>query len=129
MNPNQQRMAVTLSLSLSRSLNISTRLRSMVTVEHTRVQMYEGLLVVLLRSVGAAGRLSPQAEQRVLGVVHGQIVGMEGKVQEEHVSRMEALAARCNLETQEEMDSQQRAHASERSHAERLLQQNQVTHS
>ncbi|XP_056625571.1 limbin isoform X1 [Triplophysa dalaica] len=107
------------------SLNISTRLRSMVVVEHTRVQMYEGLLVVLLRGVGSAGRLSPQAEQRVLGVVHGQIVGMEGKVQEEHVARMETLAARCNLETQEEMESQQRAHASERSHAERLFHQTQ----
>nr|XP_055033426.1 uncharacterized protein LOC129421874 isoform X2 [Misgurnus anguillicaudatus] len=105
------------------SLNISTRLRCMIGVEHLRVQLYEGLLVVLLRGVRAAGLLSVQAERRVLGVVHGQIVGMEGKVQEEHVARMEALAAQCNLETQKEMESQQQTQASERSHAERLFQQ------
>ncbi|XP_051715860.1 uncharacterized protein LOC127494192 isoform X2 [Ctenopharyngodon idella] len=104
------------------SLNVSTLSRAAVALERVRVQMFKGLVSVLLAGVGAAGRLSVRAERRVLGVVHGQIVGMEGKVQEEHVARMAALAAQCNLETQEEMESLQRKHMSEAAHAERLLQ-------
>jgi len=92
-------------------------LRAAVCVERVRVQMFKGLLSVLL-----AGRLCDRGERRVLGVVHGQIVGMEGKVQEEHVARMAALATQCNLETQEEMETQQRKHMSETAHAERLFQ-------
>ncbi|XP_048044948.1 limbin isoform X2 [Megalobrama amblycephala] len=104
------------------SLNVSTLSRAAVALERARVQMFKGLVSVLLAGVGAAGRLSVRAERRVLGVVHGQIVGMEGKVQEEHVARMAALAAQCNLETQEEMESLQHKHMSEAAHAERLLQ-------
>ncbi|ROL53576.1 Limbin [Anabarilius grahami] len=104
------------------SLNVSTLSRAAVALERVRVQMFKGLVSVLLAGVGAAGRLSVRAERRVLGVVHGQIVGMEGKVQEEHVARMAALAAQCNLETQEEMESLQHKHMSEAAHAERLLQ-------
>lgn len=97
-------------------------MRAAVCVERVRVQMFKGLLSVLLAGVRAAGHLSDRGERRVLGVVHGQIVGMEGKVQEEHVARMAALAAQCNLETQEEMETQQRKHMSETAHAERLFQ-------
>ncbi|XP_058653672.1 limbin isoform X4 [Onychostoma macrolepis] len=104
------------------SLQVSCVLRAAVWVERVRVQMFKGLLSVLLAGVRAAGRLSDRGERRVLGVVHGQIVGMEGKVQEEHVARMAALAAQCNLETQEEMETQQRKHMSETAHAERLFQ-------
>ncbi|KAK2891417.1 hypothetical protein Q8A67_014060 [Cirrhinus molitorella] len=104
------------------SLQASSLARAAASVERVRVQMFKGLLSVLLAGVRAAGRLSDRGERRVLGVVHGQIVGMEGKVQEEHVARMAALAAQCNLETQEEMETQQRKHMSETSHAERLLQ-------
>ncbi|XP_067255165.1 limbin isoform X2 [Chanodichthys erythropterus] len=104
------------------SLNVSTLSRAAVALERVRVQMFKGLVSVLLAGVGAAARLSVRAERRVLGVVHGQIVGMEGKVQEEHVARMAALAARCNLETQEEMESLRHKHMSEAAHAERLLQ-------
>ncbi|XP_052010344.1 limbin [Xyrauchen texanus] len=99
------------------SLHMSTVLRSMVAVERVRVQLHEGVLGVLL-----GGVVSAQAQQRVLGVVRGQIVGMEGKVQEEHVTRMTTLAAQCSLETREEMQSQQRKHATETSRAERLFQ-------
>ncbi|XP_051514392.1 limbin isoform X2 [Myxocyprinus asiaticus] len=99
------------------SLHMSTVLRSMVAVERVRVQLHEGVLGVLL-----GGVVSAQAQQRVLGIVRGQIVGMEGKVQEEHVTHMTTLAAQCNLETREEMQSQQRKHATEMSHAERLFQ-------
>lgn len=112
--------AVVMNVPLS--LNVSTLSRAAVALERVRVQMFKGLVSVLLAGVGAAGRLSVRAERRVLGVVHGQIVGMEGKVQEEHVARMAALAARCNLETQEEMESLQHKHMSEAAHAERLLQ-------
>ncbi|KAI2656643.1 Limbin [Labeo rohita] len=104
------------------SLHVSSLARAAVWVERVRVQMFKGLLSVLLAGVRAAGRVSDQGERRVLGVVHGQIVGMEGKVQEEHVARMAALAAQCNLETQEEMETQQRKQMSETSHAERLFQ-------
>lgn len=105
------------------SLNGSTLARAAVALERVRVQMFKGLVSVLLAAGGPAGRLSVRAERRVLGMVHGQIVGMEGKVQEEHVARMAALAARCNLETQEEMESLQHKHMSEAAHAERLQQQ------
>ncbi|XP_043087270.1 limbin isoform X2 [Puntigrus tetrazona] len=104
------------------SLQVSCVLRAAVCVEQVRVQMFKGLLAVLLAGVRAAGRLSDRGERRVLGVINGQIVGMEGKVQEEHVGRMAALAARCNLETQEEMETQQHKHLSETTHTERLLQ-------
>ncbi|XP_059403767.1 limbin-like [Carassius carassius] len=104
------------------SLQMSSVLRAAVWVERVRVQMFKGLLSVLLAGVRAAGRLSDPGERRVLGVINGQIVGMEGKVQEEHVARMAALAAQCNLETQEEMETQQRKHMSETAHAEQLFQ-------
>ncbi|XP_077091623.1 limbin-like isoform X2 [Siphateles boraxobius] len=97
------------------SLSVSTLSRAAVALELVRVLLFKGGLVsVLLAGV--------RAEGRVLGVVHGQIVGMEGKVQEDHVARMKALAARCNLETQEQIESLQRKHTSEAAHAERLLQ-------
>uniref|UniRef100_A0A8C1NK98 Limbin n=1 Tax=Cyprinus carpio TaxID=7962 RepID=A0A8C1NK98_CYPCA len=104
------------------SLQVSSVLRAAVWVERVRVQMFKGLLSVLLAGVRAAGHLSDPGERRVLGVINGQIVGMEGKVQEEHMARMAALAAQCNLETQEEMETQQRKHMSETAHAERLFQ-------
>jgi len=77
--------------------------------------MFKGLVSALLAGV--------RAERRVLGVVHGQIVGMEGKVQEDHEARMKALAAQCNLETQEQIESLQHTHTSDAARAERLLQQ------
>uniref|UniRef100_A0A9J8CPY5 Limbin n=1 Tax=Cyprinus carpio carpio TaxID=630221 RepID=A0A9J8CPY5_CYPCA len=104
------------------SLQVSSVLRAAVWVERVRVQMFKGLLSVLLAGVRAAGHLSDPGERRVLGVINGQIVGMEGKVQEEHMARMAALAAQCNLETQEEMETQQHKHMSETAHAERLFQ-------
>ncbi|CAM4618797.1 unnamed protein product [Leuciscus chuanchicus] len=96
------------------SLGVSTLSRAAVALERVRVQVFKGLVSVLLAGV--------RAERRVLGVVHGQIVGMEGKVQEDHMARMKALAAQCNLETQEQIESLQRKHTSEAAHAERLLQ-------
>ncbi|XDV37891.1 hypothetical protein PO909_007417 [Leuciscus waleckii] len=96
------------------SLKVSTLSRAAVALERVRVQVFKGLVSVLLAGV--------RAERRVLGVVHGQIVGMEGKVQEDHMARMKALAAQCNLETQEQIESLQRKHTSEAAHAERLLQ-------
>ncbi|XP_039510937.1 uncharacterized protein LOC120465318 isoform X2 [Pimephales promelas] len=102
------------------SLSVSTLSRAAVALERVRVQMFKGLVSALLAGV--------RAERRVLGVVHGQIVGMEGKVQEDHEARMKALAARCNLETQEQIESLQRTHTSDAAHAERLLQQGHQGH-
>ncbi|XP_067314263.1 limbin isoform X2 [Pseudorasbora parva] len=113
------------------SLNMSTLSRAAVALECVRVQMFKGLMSVLLAGLGL-GRAERRvlgterrvlgAERRVLGALHGQVVGLEGKVQEEHEARMAALAAQCNLETQQQMDSQHRRHMSEAAHAQHLLQ-------
>ncbi|KAI4871350.1 hypothetical protein NFI96_026573, partial [Prochilodus magdalenae] len=97
------------------NLDMSTLLRGALEVERVRVQMVKGVFSVLLGSLGAPGR-------RVVTVLLGQVTGMEGKLQEEQGARLATLAAQCTIETQQRMESQHRAHASEKTQAERLFQ-------
>ncbi|XP_017560896.1 limbin [Pygocentrus nattereri] len=96
------------------NLEMSTLLRGALAVERVRVQVVKGLFGVLLGSLGAAGR-------RVVTVLLGQVTGMEGKLQEEQGARLATLAAQCTMETQQEMETQHHAHATEKTQAERLF--------
>ncbi|XP_036445381.1 limbin isoform X2 [Colossoma macropomum] len=97
------------------NLEMSTLLRGALAVERVRVQVVKGVFGVLLGSLGAAGR-------RVVTVLLGQVTGMEGKLQEEQGARLATLAAQCTMETQQEMEIQHHAHATEKTQAERLFQ-------
>ncbi|KAL7861052.1 hypothetical protein AOLI_G00174010 [Acnodon oligacanthus] len=96
------------------NLEMSTLLRGALAVERVRVQVVKGLFGVLLGGLGAAGR-------RVVTVLLGQVTGMEGKLQEEQGARLATLAAQCTMETQQEMETQHHAHATEKTQAERLF--------
>ncbi|XP_072549941.1 limbin-like isoform X3 [Salminus brasiliensis] len=97
------------------NLEMSTLMRGALGVECVRVQVVRGVFRMLLGGAGAAGR-------RVVAVLLGQMTGMEGKLQEEQGAWLTSLAARCSMETQQEMETLHRAHASEKTHAEKVLQ-------
>uniref|UniRef100_A0A8C9R9X9 EvC ciliary complex subunit 2 n=1 Tax=Scleropages formosus TaxID=113540 RepID=A0A8C9R9X9_SCLFO len=105
------------------NLDMSNLLRAAASLESVRVQIHKDLVAALLRGPRLHGLLSVQAERRLLGVLHGQLMGMEGKLKEEHVARVTTLAARCNLETREEMEAEHRREAAQKAKAERLFQQ------
>ncbi|XP_048827709.1 limbin-like isoform X2 [Brienomyrus brachyistius] len=105
------------------NLHMSDLLRAAAGLESSRVQIHKDLAAALLRGPRLQGQLSAQAEGRLLGVLHGQLMGMEGKLKEEHVARVAALAAQCGLETREEMEAEHRRQAAQKALAERLLQQ------
>ena len=68
------------------------------------------------------GASAGHTQQRLLNVLHGQLLGMEGRLKEEQVARMAALAGQCNLETREEMEAEHRREAAEKASAELLCQ-------
>ncbi|XP_028809460.1 limbin-like isoform X2 [Denticeps clupeoides] len=103
-------------------LHMSNLLRSASAMEASRVQMYKDLIGALLSGVRARGQLAAPAERRLLGVLRGQLQGMEGKLQEGHVGRMATLAAQCNLETQDEVEAQHCGQAAEKAQAKQLFQ-------
>ncbi|MFT7810388.1 limbin [Arapaima gigas] len=105
------------------NLDMSNLLRAASSLESVRVQIHKDLAAALLRGPRLHGLLSVQAERRLLGMLHGQLMGMEGKLKEEHVARVTALAAQCNLETREEMEVEHRREATQKAKAERLFQQ------
>nr|XP_023655742.1 limbin isoform X2 [Paramormyrops kingsleyae] len=105
------------------NLHMSDLLRAAAGLESSRVQIHKDLAAALLGGPRLQGQLSAQAEGRLLGVLHGQLMGMEGKLKEEHVARVAALAAQCGLETREEMEAEHRRQAAQKALAERLLQQ------
>lgn len=101
---------------------MSTLLRATSNLEATRVQIYKDVLSSLLSGLGSRGQASVQAQERLLSVLHGQLLGMEGRLKEQRAARMAALAAQCNLETREEMEAEHHREAAEKATAELLCQ-------
>lgn len=101
---------------------MSTLLRATSNLEATRVQIYKDVLSSLLSSLGSSGQASVQSQERLLSVLHGQLLGMEGRLKEQRVARMAALAAQCNLETREEMEAEHLREAAEKATTELLCQ-------
>ncbi|KAM3877935.1 limbin-like [Diretmus argenteus] len=104
------------------NLEMSSLLRAATNLEVTRVQIYKDLMASLLGSLCVWGQVSAQAQQRLLSVLHGQLLGMEGRLKEVRGARMAALAGQCNLETREEMEVEHRREAAEKARAELLCQ-------
>ncbi|MEQ2158924.1 hypothetical protein GOODEAATRI_017168, partial [Goodea atripinnis] len=99
---------------------MSSLLQASTNLEATRIQIYKDVMSCLLAGLRSQGHVSAQAQQRLLSVVHGQLLGMEGRLKEERGARMAALAGQCNLETHEEMEAEHRRQAAEKAQAERL---------
>lgn len=104
------------------NLEMSTLLHATNNLEATRIQIYKDIMSSLLGGLRFRGQASTQAQQRLLSVLHGQMLGMEGRLKEERGARMAALAGRCNLETREEMEAEHRKEAAEKTQAELLCQ-------
>ncbi|KAM3622403.1 uncharacterized protein V6R79_024347 [Siganus canaliculatus] len=104
------------------NLQMSTLLRATNNLEVTRIQIYKDVVSSLLVGLQSQGQTSAQAQQRLLSVLHGQLLGMEGRLKEEQGARMAALAGRCNLETREEMESEHHREAAEKAQADLLCQ-------
>ncbi|XP_018533140.1 LOW QUALITY PROTEIN: limbin [Lates calcarifer] len=104
------------------NLEMSTLLRATNNLEATRIQIYKDVISSLLSSLRSRGQASAQAQQRLLSVLHGQLLGMEGRLKEERGARMAALAGQCNMETREEMEAEHRREAAEKAQAELLCQ-------
>nr|XP_046240301.1 limbin-like isoform X2 [Scatophagus argus] len=104
------------------NLEMSTLLRATNNVEATRIQIYKDVMSSLLGGLRSQGQASAQVQQRLLSVLHGQLLGMEGRLKEERGTRMAALAGQCNLETREEMEAEHRREAAEKAQAELLCQ-------
>ncbi|XP_062312685.1 limbin-like isoform X1 [Osmerus eperlanus] len=102
------------------NLEMSSLLRTTSSLETARVQIYKDVIALLLDGLHSQGQTSSQSQQRLLSVLHGQLMGMEGKLKEENVARMAALADQCNLETREEMEVERRLEAAEKAEAELL---------
>ena len=101
---------------------MSTLLRATNNLEATRIQIYKDVISSLLGGLRSRGKASAQAQQRLLSVLHGQLLGMEGRLKEERGGRMAALASQCNLETREEMEAEHRRETAEKAQAELLCQ-------
>ncbi|XP_034725088.1 limbin-like [Etheostoma cragini] len=104
------------------NLEMSTLLHATNNLEATRIQIYKDVMSSLLGGLRSRGQCSAQAQQRLLSVLHGQMLGMEGRLKEERGARMAALAGQCNLETREEMEAEHRREAAEKAQAELLCQ-------
>lgn len=101
---------------------MSTLLHASNNLEATRIQIYKDVISIMMGSVRSSGQASAQTQQRLLSVLHGQLLGMEGRLKEERGARMAALAGQCNLETREEMEAEHRREAAEKAQAELLCQ-------
>ncbi|KAM9759636.1 limbin-like [Menidia menidia] len=104
------------------NLEMSSLLHTTNNLEATRIQIYKDVMSCLLGGLRSKGQASTQAQQRLLSVLHGQLLGMEGRLKEERGVRMAALAGQCNLETREEMEAEHRREAAEKAQAELLCQ-------
>ncbi|XP_054640507.1 limbin-like isoform X3 [Dunckerocampus dactyliophorus] len=102
------------------NLEMSTLLHATNNLEATRIQIHKDVLSILLGRLRTHGQVSAQAQQRLLSVLHGQLLGMEGRLKEERGVRMAALAGQCNLETREEMEAEHHRVAAEKAQAELL---------
>ncbi|XP_028303868.1 limbin-like isoform X2 [Gouania willdenowi] len=104
------------------NLEMSTRLHATNSLEAMRIQLYKDITSALLGGLRSQGQASGQSQQRLLSVLHGQLLGMEGRLKEERGARMAALAARCNLETRKEMEAEHHREAAEKAQAELMCQ-------
>ncbi|KAF3855974.1 hypothetical protein F7725_016697 [Dissostichus mawsoni] len=104
------------------NLEMSTLLHATKNLEATRIQIYKDVMSSLLGDLRSRGHTSAQAQQRLLSVLHGQMLGMEGRLKEERGARLAALNGRCNLESREEMEAEHRREAAEKNQAELLCQ-------
>lgn len=102
---------------------MSTLLRATNNLEVTRIQIYKDVMSSLLGGLPSRGHTSIQTQQRLLSVLNGQLLGMEGRLKEERGARMAALANRCNLESREEMEAEHHREAAEKAQAEFLYKQ------
>lgn len=102
---------------------MSTLLRATNNLEVTRIQIYKDVISSLLGGLMSRGHTSIQTQQRLLSVLDGQLLGMEGRLKEERGARMAALANRCNLESREEMEAEHHREAAEKAQAELLYKQ------
>uniref|UniRef100_H3D093 EvC ciliary complex subunit 2 n=1 Tax=Tetraodon nigroviridis TaxID=99883 RepID=H3D093_TETNG len=107
----------------STSLEMSTLLRATNNLEVTRIQIYKDVMSLLLGDLPSRGHTSVQTQQRLLSVLDGQLLGMEGRLKEERGARMTALANRCNLESREEMEAEHHREAAEKAQAKLLCKQ------
>lgn len=101
---------------------MSTLLRASSNLELIRIQIYKDVMSCLLGGLQSERRTSIRAQERLLSVLHGQLLAMEGRLKEDRGARMAALAGHCNLETREEMEAEHRREAAEKARAERLCQ-------
>ncbi|XP_017278421.1 limbin [Kryptolebias marmoratus] len=104
------------------NLEMSSLLNATSSLEDSRIQIYKDMMSCLLGGLRSRGQASSQAQQRLLSVLHGQLLGMEGRLKEERGARMAALAGQCNLETREEMEAEHRREAAEKAQADLLCQ-------
>lgn len=104
------------------SLEMSSLLNATSSLEATRIQIYKDMMSCLLGGLRSRGQASSQAQQRLLRVLHGQLLGMEGRLKEERGAWMGALAGQCNLETREEMEAEHCREAAEKAQADLLCQ-------
>lgn len=102
---------------------MSTLLRAANNMEATRVEIYKDVMSFLLGGLPSRGHTSTQTQQRLLSVLDGQLLGMEGRLREQRGARMAALASRCNLESREEMEAEHHSEAAEKAQAELLYKQ------
>lgn len=102
---------------------MSTLLRATNNLEVTRIQIYKDVMSSLLGGLPSRGHTSIQSQQRLLSVLNGQLLGMEGRLKEERGARMAALANRCNLESREEMEAEHHREAAEKAQAKLLYKQ------
>lgn len=109
---------------------MSTLLRATNSMEATRIQIYKDVMSSLLGGLPSRGHTSIQTQQRLLSVLYGQLLGMEGRLKEERGARMAALANQCNLESREEMEAEHHRETAEKAQAELLYKQadQQVIH-
>lgn len=102
---------------------MSTLLHAANNLEVTRIQIYKDVMSSLLVGLPSRGQTSIQTQQRLLSVLDGQLLGMEGRLKEERGARMAALANRCNLESREEMEAEHHREAAEKAQAELLYKE------
>ncbi|CAG01862.1 unnamed protein product [Tetraodon nigroviridis] len=86
-------------------------------------RIYKDVMSLLLGDLPSRGHTSVQTQQRLLSVLDGQLLGMEGRLKEERGARMTALANRCNLESREEMEAEHHREAAEKAQAKLLCKQ------
>lgn len=102
---------------------MATLLRATNNLETARIQIYKDVMSSLLGGLPSWGHTSIQTQQRLLSVLYGQLLGMEGRLKEERGTRMAALANQCNLESREEMEAEHHREAAEKAQAELLYKQ------